>query len=83
MQSAHEGGKVVSPMYGRLYNLPKRYSWFSLLMEANPTPESHSRNNEVNEKFQWLHGGIEAATFRLVAQYLNQPRHCVLHPPLP
>ena len=47
-------------------------------MEANPTPEPHGRKDEVDEKFQWPSGGIEASAFRLVAQCLNQLRHCVL-----
>jgi hypothetical protein len=36
-QSAQEGGKVVSPTHGRLY-LPRKYSWYSFLLEAESTP---------------------------------------------
>ena len=36
-QSAHEGGKVVSPMQ-RLLLPPRKYSWYSFLLEAESTP---------------------------------------------
>ena len=36
-QSAHEGGKVVSPMH-RQSLPPKKYSWYSFLLEAESTP---------------------------------------------
>ena len=36
-QSAHEGGKVVSPMH-RLPLPPRKYSWYSFLLEAESTP---------------------------------------------
>ena len=35
-QSAHEGGKVVSPMH-RLFLSPRKYSWYSFLLEAEST----------------------------------------------
>jgi len=34
--SAHEGGKVVSLCTGRLY--PRKYSWYSFLLEADTWP---------------------------------------------
>jgi hypothetical protein len=55
-QSAHEGGKVVSPMHRP--PLPHRkYSWYSSLLEAesNPGPQ-RGRKDYVNEKFQWHYG---------------------------
>jgi len=36
-QSAHEGGKVVSPRHWLLLNFVK-YSWYSFLFEAESTP---------------------------------------------
>jgi hypothetical protein len=36
-QSAHEGGKVVSPRH-RPPLPPKRYPWYSFLLEAKSTP---------------------------------------------
>jgi hypothetical protein len=35
-QSAHEGGKVVSPMYRPPY--PQEISWYSFLLEVESTP---------------------------------------------
>ena len=37
-QWAHEGGKVVSPTH-RPPLLPRKYSWYSFLLEAESTPE--------------------------------------------
>jgi len=37
MTTAHEGGKVVSPTH-RPPLPPKKYSWYSFLLEAEPTP---------------------------------------------
>jgi hypothetical protein len=36
-QSAHEGGKVVSPTH-RLPLQPRKYSWYSFLLDAESTP---------------------------------------------
>jgi hypothetical protein len=36
-QSAHEGGKVVSPTH-RPRLAPRKYSWYSFLLEAELTP---------------------------------------------
>ena len=54
-QSAHEGGKVVSPTY--LPPLPPRkYFWYSFLLEVESNPESYcGRKDYVNEKLQWQH----------------------------
>ena len=36
-QSAHEGGKVVSPTHRPLLTL-RKYSWYSFMLEAEPSP---------------------------------------------
>ena len=57
---------------GRLY--PKKYSWYSFVLEAGSTsrPEGWSW-----WKIPMTPSGIEPATFRLVAQCLNQLRYRV------
>jgi hypothetical protein len=52
---AHEGNKVVSPTQ-RPPLPPRKYSWYSFLLEAESTPETEcGRKDYVNEKFQWHH----------------------------
>jgi len=64
---------------GRLYP-PRKYSWYSFLLEAESTPGPQcGRKDYVNEKFPLTLSGIEPATSRLVAQCLNQLRHGVPH----
>ena len=54
-QSAHEDGKVVSPTH-RPPLPPRKYSWYSFLLEAESTPGPQcGRKDYVNEKFQWHH----------------------------
>jgi hypothetical protein len=51
-QPAHEGGKVVSPTH-RPPLPPRKYSWYSFLLEAESTPGPFcGRKDYVNEKFQ-------------------------------
>ena len=54
-QSAHEGGKAVIPMH-RLPLTPRKYSWYSFLLQAESIPGPlWGRKDYVNEKFQWHH----------------------------
>ena len=54
-QSAHEGGKVVSPTH-RSPLPPRKYFWYSSLLEAELTLGSQcGQKDYVNEKFQWYH----------------------------
>ena len=54
-QSAREGGKVVSPTH-RLPLPPRKYSWYSFLLEAEWTPGPWCVWKDYdNEKFQWHH----------------------------
>jgi hypothetical protein len=54
-QSAHETCKVVSPRHRPLLP-PRKYSWYSFLLEAESTPGPEcDRKDYVNEKFQWRH----------------------------
>ena len=71
-QLAHEGGKVVSPTPADF--TPRKYSWYSFLLDPRATvrPEGFCQL-----KTPVTLPGIEPATFRLVAQYLNQLPHRV------
>jgi hypothetical protein len=54
-QSAHEGGKVVSPTH-RPPIPPWKYSYYTFLLEAESTPEPWCGwKDYVNEKFKWHH----------------------------
>ena len=70
-QSAHEGGKVVSPTH-RPPLPPRKYSWYSFLLEAESTPRAILRPEGL---CQWnipmTQSGIEPTTLQLVAQCLN------------
>jgi len=51
-QSAHEGGKVVSPTH-RLPLPPRKYSWYSFLFEAESTPgPQYDQKDYGSEKFK-------------------------------
>jgi hypothetical protein len=70
-QSADECVEVVSPTHRPPLH-PRKYSWYSFLLEA----ESTARRLEVCQwKIPIIPSGIEPATFRLVA-VRNQLRHC-------
>ena len=54
-QSAHEGCKAVSPMHRPPLH-PRKYSWYSLLLEDESTPGPQcSREDYVNGKFEQYH----------------------------
>ena len=75
-QSAHEGGKVISPTHRPPY--PPGNSWYSFLLGAESTPGSPCGwKDYVNEKFPMTPSGTEPATFQLVLQCLNQLHRCV------
>ena len=73
-QSAHKGGKVVSPKH-RPPLLPRKYSWYSFLLETESTAGAWcGRKDYVKIKFPMTPSGIEPATFRLVAQCVSELR---------
>jgi hypothetical protein len=54
-QSAHEGGKVVSCTHWLLLP-PRKYFWYSFLLEAESTPGPWCVWKDYdNEKLQWHH----------------------------
>ena len=66
-QSAHEGGKVVSPTH-RPHLLPRKYSWYSFLLETESTPRAIVRTEGLCQwKIPMTPSGITPATFRLGA----------------
>ena len=74
IQSAHEGGKVVSHTH-RPPLTPRKYSWYSFLLEAESTPRATVRPEGLcHWKILVTPPGIEPATFRFVAQCLDQLR---------
>ena len=67
-QSAHEDGKVVNPTH-RAPVPPRKYSWYSFLLEAESSAGPQcSRKDCISKKIPVTPSGIEAATFRLAAQ---------------
>ena len=75
-QSAHEG-KIVSPMHRSPLPSPRKYSWCLFLLDAESTPGPEGGRKDWQWKFPMTPLGIEPATFRIVARFLNQLRHRV------
>jgi len=72
MTSAQDGGRLSALRTGRLY--PNKCSWYSFLLEAEPTPGPYcDRKDFMSAKNPLTPDGIESATFRFVVQHLN---HC-------
>ena len=70
---ARDGGKVVSITHRPLFT-PRKYSWYSFLLEAESTPGPHCDQKDfISMKNSLIPAGIKPATFRFVAQHLN---HC-------
>jgi len=69
--SAHEGGKVVSPMHWQPLPL-RKYSWHSFLLEAESTPRP---SGLCQWKIALNPLRIKSVTFRLVVQCLDQSCH--------
>jgi len=58
---------------GRLYPPPRKYSWYSYLLETDSTPRAIVRPVGICQwKMPMTPSGIEPATFRFVVQCLNQ-----------
>jgi len=54
--------------------MPRKYSWYSFLLQAESTPGTQSdRKDFMSMKNSLTPAGTEPVTFRFVAQHLN---HC-------
>jgi hypothetical protein len=73
-QSAHEGGKVVRPTHRP--TLPHQYTFLVIVSLSGWV--DHMVIGLCQWKIPVEISGIETATFRLVAQWLNQLHHCLL-----
>jgi len=77
--TAQDGGKVVSLTHRPLFT-PRKYSWYSFLLEAESTPGPWcDRKDFMLMKNPLTPAGIEPATFQFVVQHLN---HCATAVPI-
>ena len=72
MTTAQDGGRLSALCTSCLYP-PGKYSWYSFRLEAESTPGPYcDRNNFMSMKNPLAPAGIEPATYRFIAQRLNQ-----------
>ena len=64
--TAQDCGRLSASRTDRLY--PRKYSWYSFMSEAESTPGPQCDRKDF---MSMTLAGIEPATFRFVAQYLN------------
>ena len=77
--TAQDGGKVVSLTHRAAFT-PRKYSWYSFVLEAESTPGPQcNRKDFISMKNPMTPAGIEPATYRSVVQHLN---HCATAAPI-
>jgi hypothetical protein len=71
LTTAQDGGKVVSHTH-RPHLPPRKFSWYSFLLEAESTPGPYVKSEVLCQwKLPVTPSGIEPAPFKFVAQYLK------------
>ena len=59
---------------------PRKYSWYSFLLEAESTPGPQcNRKDFMSMKNPLTLAGIEPATFQFVAQHLNHSQKSIIY----
>jgi len=77
-QLAQESGKFVGPVH-QLSLLPRKYSWYSFLLEAELTPRAIVQPEVLSQwQIPMTPSGIEPTTFQHVVQCLKKLHHHVL-----
>jgi len=77
--TAQDGGTVVSLTLRPLFT-PKKYYWYSFLLEAESTPGPQcDRKDFMSMKNLLTPARVEPTTFRFVVQHLN---HCATAVPI-